>query len=146
MFYPFRVRTKRRFSRKDSFNIWHCQIVITFQPCLLRILFTFLSLALFFLILCNQNTRFVKGIDALEQPLCPCQKQPLTNITVSKTGRTKSGVPGKFLTFDRNLMPSLRKHLFIILSGNVLRPLILDIISLLFFFVIRSAIFRISAY
>ena len=110
----------------------HCQISITFQPSFLKSRFFFLSLALFSAIFVFQYFLFELGnLPARHE--CPCQKQPLTNITVSYFGRTISGVPGYRLSFFLNRKPLENRYFLTKISGSVSLPEILAISWLRFF-------------
>lgn len=78
---------------------------------------------------------FVFGIDCLLQPLCWCQKQPLTKMTVFAFGITISGLPGSLSTCSLYLQPCLVRVFLTIFSGRVSLLLILDMHTLLCFFV-----------
>lgn len=62
----------------------------------------------------------------------PCQKQPLTNMTVRYLGRTMSGDPGSRLSNKRNLNPLRKRNLLTINSGFVFFAWIRAMISLRF--------------
>lgn len=53
-----------------------------------------LSRITFRVIFSSQNARLLFG-NAARAQLCPCQKQPLTNITALYFGNTRSGCPGR---------------------------------------------------
>lgn len=53
---------------------------------------------------CQYSARVI-GTDARRQPLCRCQKQPWTKITVRCRVSTMSGVPGSFLGCSLNRKP-----------------------------------------
>ena len=55
------------------------------------------------------------------QPECPCQKQPLTWITVLRVRNTRSGLPGSFLSHSRYRKPFLWSSVRRSLSGIVSR-------------------------
>jgi hypothetical protein len=79
--------TKSRVSHSQTTSAAHPNV---FNARTLR-----LSRALFAANLSCQNFARVFGEVVLGQPLCRCQKQPCTNRTLRRFGKTKSGLPGK---------------------------------------------------
>ena len=87
----------RRFESFWGFLHWHSQTVTTFQPSFLMALTLRRSLATFFSNLSAQKDTRVFGIVAFEQDTWRCQKHPWTKITLLRSGKTISGVPGNDL-------------------------------------------------
>jgi hypothetical protein len=78
----------------------HAHTVKTRQPRSRSARLFRLSRALFASILDNQYVTFVVGtLPATHR--CPCQKHPWTKTTALYLGNTKSGRPGKLVTFAR---------------------------------------------
>lgn len=119
-----------RFWSVWSFSLgfsWHCHISITFQPRRRSSEYVALSRSILRDILVNQNSRLVSGTVAYLQFWCPCQKQPLINMTVLYFGRTMSGFPGKSFRWSLNLKPDANKNRLTKTSGLVFLLRICDI-------------------
>ena len=110
----------------------HSQTTILCQPISASFRCSSLSRSLFRLILFTQNSRFVLGI--LQQTelsivnckssngkwmLCPCQKQPLMKMQVLYLRNTKSGCPGRRLSFNLYRNPFLHNPFRTTSSGFV---------------------------
>ena len=104
------------------------QIVITRQPKVWSSVSACKSRVWVFVIFCRHHSVLVLGSTKYLQPLCPCQKQPFTNITVLYFGRTISGFPGRFFRCKRYRNPLANKNFRIPISGLVSFPLIRDIL------------------
>lgn len=102
----------------------HSQITITFQPNTWSFISASLSRSQVALIFCSHHSERVLGSTKQRQPLCPCQKQPFTKITVLYLGRTMSGFPGRVFTFRRYRNPLANRNLRTSISGWVCLPLI----------------------
>lgn len=76
----------------------HSQMVIIFQPSFFNAFKALVSLAMLPFILLSHQSVLVLGTTKYLQSLCPCQKQPLTKITVLYFGKTISGLPGRLLS------------------------------------------------
>jgi hypothetical protein len=85
------------------------------------------SLAIFSLNFFRQKSALVSGIVVALQP-CRCQKQPWTNKTALKRGKTISGEPGSFLSWRRYLKPSWCNDFRSFISGQVFFCPTLDMI------------------
>lgn len=70
-----------------------------------------------------QNSKFDFGNRKYLQSSCPCQKHPLTKMTVLYFGKAISGVPGNFLTCTRKRSPRENRYFRTIISGFVSFPL-----------------------
>jgi hypothetical protein len=71
-------------------------------------------------ILPNQYAAFVEGKRLPRAQACPCQKQPLTNMTFRRRIKTMSGFPGSSLRWRRYpVNPRLRRTLRTVISGDV---------------------------
>jgi len=110
--------------------ILHSQTTMTFQPALRRSWRLRLSRAMLLSNFFCQNSLRVDGVEACLHPLCLCQKQPCTNITVLYFGRTISGLPGRSLQFILNRNPMRCRRLRTISSGFVFAERIRDIFQL----------------
>ena len=90
-----RFDAKRR-SRRCGFSVSHSQTVMTRHPCFRSSRLTRRSRIILSANFLCQNSRFAVGVVQDLQPLCLCQKQPCTNITVWRRRSTTSGRPGSF--------------------------------------------------
>src|SRR6185312_3908590 len=102
----------------------HSKIVITFQLSLFNNFIFCISRNLFLSNFLNYHSVLVFGITKYLQFLCPCQKQPLTKITVLYLGKTISGLPGRLLSWSLYRYPLACKNLRTNISGFVFLPLI----------------------
>jgi hypothetical protein len=71
----------------------HSHRLIIFQPSFFNAVTAFASLAILPFILFSHHSVLVLGTTKYLQFLCPCQKQPCTNIMVLYFGKTISGLP-----------------------------------------------------
>lgn len=102
----------------------HPQMTITWLP----ISFSFWMLVRSWAMLrsifaCHHSVRVLGSLKSL-QFSCPCQKQPLTKITVLYLASTMSGLPGRFFWQTRNLNPWANRNRRTSSSGLVFLPLI----------------------
>lgn len=102
---PATARARRSGCAKISFTR-HSQTTITRQPRRRSSLRERSSRSTLRANFASQNSRRVSGVVAREHPLCRCQKQPFTKITVPYFRSTMSGVPGNALSHRRNRNPS----------------------------------------
>ena len=93
-----------------------CQPIFASSRC------SFLSRSLFRSIFACQYAAFVRGKCEYLHPSCPCQKQPLTKITVRYFRNTISGCPGKRGWFSLYLNPLENRYFLTIISGLVSLP------------------------
>ena len=110
----------------------HSHISMTFHPDFFNCFLFRRSRLRLASILASQNALFVLGIDAREQPLCPCQKQPCMKMHVAYFFMTTSGLPGRSFWWRRYRNPFENKNFLTSSSGLVFLPRMLDMISLLF--------------
>jgi hypothetical protein len=127
-------------SRSGSLLVLHPQTVITVQPRLRRARRTRSSRFLLARSFSNQNFLLVDGNLERWQPLCPCQKHPLTRIATLSFGIIISGVPGNSRTCRRNRIACRRRKLSTSFSGSVFEPFTRLISQLRFCFESVSAI------
>lgn len=120
-----------------KFLSWHCHITRTFQPIFSSSFTLSMSRALFRSNFGNQKFLFDSGGVPFLQ-LCICQKHPCTKITFFLPGKTKSGVPERFLPCNLYRYPSEKTSFLTIISGEVFLPRIRLIISLRFSLVTLS--------
>ncbi len=114
----------------SHFRKRHCQTFITRQPSPLSLRALRQSRLLLVVIFFSQKSLLVSGSFALLQLRWPCQKQPLTNMTVFLDRTTKSGWLGRAPTFRRYLSPNSLSRAATLSSGPVRRFFTRDIISL----------------
>ena len=129
-FYTSTILLRRRLRTYSGFRRVHCHTVTTCHPSLRSKRVILLSRFLFPSIFLFQKLLLVFGSLALLQLEWLCQKHPCTKTTVFAEKTTKSGSPGKDITFLRYFTFSLRRSLATMSSGDVLRVLTWDIISL----------------
>ena len=99
----------------------HSHTVRTSQPRARSSASFLASRSTFRLNLSCQNSILVFGVLAILQPVCRCQKQPCTKITLCNRGSVKSGVPGKSRRCSRKRYPSAWMSRRTIISGLVSR-------------------------
>ena len=87
-------------------SISHSHIVLGSHPMVTSCACDSLSLETLRLIFWFQYSTLLFGILDLLQP-CQCQKHPCTKMAIRYLGSTKSGVPGSFRLWSRNLYPAL---------------------------------------
>lgn len=119
----------------------HSHITIEFQPESVNCSNILLSLFIVSSILFFHHSVLVLGITKYLHPLCPCQKQPLTKITVRYLFRVKSGLPGSFLLCSRYLIPFACRYFLTSISGLVSVPFIRLILKLRVAILCTSAIY-----
>ena len=90
-----------------------------FQPEASSCLLTSVSRSMLRSILLCQNSRFVLWSLRLTSQLRPCQNSPSQKTAILCPMTTKSGLPGRLLTFRRQRTPALRSSLPSRISGVV---------------------------
>src|SRR5690606_4133494 len=103
----------------------HSQMTIEFHPLSFKSFIALMSLFIVSSILSCHHCVLVLGNTKYLHPLCPCQKQPFTKITVLYLVSVKSGFPGSFLLCSLYLKPLLCRYFRTSNSGFVLLPFIL---------------------
>lgn len=96
----------------------HSQMISTVHPSARSLRMFLASLARFALIFSLQKLALVLGVCPMRH-LWPCQKQPLTRITVLNEANTRSGRPGSRETCSRYLKPWECRALRTYISGVV---------------------------
>ena len=96
-------------------------MIITCHPAACSNFWLRASLSWLRIILSRQKSALVAGRCFWHS--CPCQKQPLTNITVRHLRITMSGRPGNDFTYSRYRNPCRHNHRRTTISGLVSRPL-----------------------
>ena len=117
----------------SQFWIWHSQIMSTPQPISLNSCSCCLSRFMFLPIFASQYALLDFGLFECLQFLCPCQKQPWTNIIFLNFGKTISGFPGRSFRCSRNRYPAAWSSLLTRSSGTVLELRTRAMFSLRFF-------------
>ena len=122
------MKTDNRLCRRSRSFVWHCQTTDTLQPAFRKRRRSCASRLMFPSIFLFQNVLFVCGLVAREHAACPCQKHPLTKMSLRYPRITRSGLPGIAGTLPRKRQCKRLRHFLTMRSGDVFRPLTLAII------------------